>query len=93
MARAVSQELLGDTRYKTEESSQGQEGGSGEDGQQLQCVATGDFPDSGEAWGGIVTQETGQANHKVQPQRPTALARPGGVDQCPAAGAVSVPGE
>lgn len=93
MACAVSQELRGDTGYKTEESSQGQRGGSGEDGQQLQCIAPGDFSDSRETWGRIITQETGQANHKVQPQRPTALARPGGVDQCPAAGAVSVPGE
>lgn len=93
MACAVSQELRGDTAYKTEESSQEQGGGSGEDGQQLQCIAPGDFPDSRETWGRIVTQKTGQANHKVQPQRPAALARPGGVDQCPAAGAVSVPGE
>lgn len=68
-------------------------GGGGEDGQQLQCTAPGDFPDARETWGGIITQETGQADHKVQPQRPTALAGPGGMDQCPAAGALPVPGE
>lgn len=67
--------------------------GGGEDGQQPQCTAPGDFPDARETWGGIITQETGQVDHKVQPQGPTALARPGGMDQRPAAGAVPMPGE